>query len=137
MIRNKPSIDCKTLQTSPKSCTFGLLKNKRKNQDEVHLFSINPYAEWKTGFSNWIIENKSHLEGRLAFSIDHKQSEHWGNIYSRLIKKKATMALFKLSVQPNKFWFNNSKFLFQTHQCELTWPYWPFTALKNPQNCQF
>ena len=42
----------KTLQTSPKSCTIGLLKNKRKNQDEVHLFSINPYAEWKTGFSN-------------------------------------------------------------------------------------
>ena len=47
------------------------------------------------------------------------------------------MALFKLSVQPNKFWFNNWKFLFQTHQCELTWPYWPFTALKKPQNCQF
>ena len=47
------------------------------------------------------------------------------------------MALFKLSVQPNKFWFNNWKFLFQTHQCELTWPYWPFTALKKPKIANF
>ena len=39
-------------------------------------------------------------------------------LYSRLIKK-ATIALFKLSVQPYNFLFNNWKFLFQTHQCEL------------------
>ena len=55
MIRNKPSIDYrikKNIANKPQKLYVWLAKNKRKNQDEVHLFSIKPYAEWKTGFSN-------------------------------------------------------------------------------------